>query len=264
MSVQAHSWVYGTTTGSVARKAVLLVLANHAHPDGTAAYLHISTIAREAEVSERGVKRHLKELQQAGFIRPGDPNLLSHIRADKRPQIFDLAMSKARAAEWAEDWARGEDDEFLDDPDEELEDTADTTERGDTVSPGDGDGGPDDGVTTRTARGDNGDTPYRRTTLEPPPLPPGRGETEPTDDPQAGGCAACHGKRPCRACGTTPRQRAKAAALAAAERHRQQSAAATEASRNRAAQTSNVDVTKHVGAARSLMRKSKAVTSSGR
>ena len=67
MSVEAMSWAQECKTGSVSRKAVLMSLADRAGFDWTC-WPSQATIARNAELSERQVRRILGELEEGGFI----------------------------------------------------------------------------------------------------------------------------------------------------------------------------------------------------
>ena len=248
------SWASTCRTGSEGLKSVLMALANHARSDGTAAWPHVSTLADEVETSERTIQRRLPELVRLGFIRLGDQELVSHIRADKRPVVYDLAMSDANREEWAADAERGDNVSPRDEDPHPQDGVSDChpadPERGDTpVTPQ-----TSHGVTTTTPRGDNGAAHIGRTSPEPSPQPPAeRGAAgRDTEAPAAGaaGCASCHGKRPCRACGTTPRQLERAELEQAAERRRQRADADIQASRRHKAETADVDTKAHAAAAR--------------
>jgi DNA-binding transcriptional regulator PaaX len=63
------SWVLRHSEESVSgRRLVLLVLADHAHEDGTCSWPSIATIAKETRMSERGAQYALRKLEQAGRI----------------------------------------------------------------------------------------------------------------------------------------------------------------------------------------------------
>lgn len=69
MSVHVISWVLKHSDEDVAgRRLVLLVLADKADDDGTKAYPSVQTIAREARMSERGVRYALRALEESGRI----------------------------------------------------------------------------------------------------------------------------------------------------------------------------------------------------
>ena len=115
MSVEALSWAFNLApvpmdeprqyrkTGTVtepkpnaACHAVLIGLANHAGPDGTAAYPAIRTLMRYTSLSERAVRDALRRLEADGVIQSGDPAIVAARikRADRRPQVWDLAMAR--------------------------------------------------------------------------------------------------------------------------------------------------------------------------
>jgi len=68
MSVQLMAWAAEQKTGSIARKAVLLSLANAANHHTGRCFPSVARIARETEASERTVRRALDDLEAAGFI----------------------------------------------------------------------------------------------------------------------------------------------------------------------------------------------------
>src|SRR5687767_9938268 len=78
--------------GDAVAKLVLIALANHAKADGTAAWPSQAVIAEYAEVTVRTVRTKLEYLQDRGLIEPGDAQIVDHIRADRRPQVWDLRM----------------------------------------------------------------------------------------------------------------------------------------------------------------------------
>lgn len=139
MSIEALSHVLNTKVGDPTRKLILLGYANHAHRDGTAAWPAVQTIADYADCSTRSVQRHLRTLVVDGFLREGDQALVSHLRRDRRPVVYDVSMSDADRLAWAD------------------------SGRGDNLSPGSrGDTGDADeahGVTPVTPRGDTAVSP---------------------------------------------------------------------------------------------------------
>jgi hypothetical protein len=77
---------------------VLVGLANHAAPDGTAAFPAVRTLVRYTDLSERTVRTALDRLAAEGIIAPCDPAIVAAKikRADQRPQGWDLAMHLVR------------------------------------------------------------------------------------------------------------------------------------------------------------------------
>jgi DNA-binding transcriptional MocR family regulator len=71
VSWQAVKWALYETPAEVKGPdlTALIILAEHAHDDGSEARPGIPTIARLARISERSVERALKRLEKAGLIR---------------------------------------------------------------------------------------------------------------------------------------------------------------------------------------------------
>ncbi|WP_308196321.1 helix-turn-helix domain-containing protein [Nocardioides bruguierae] len=101
MSIEAMTWALSVKVGDPRGKLVLQSLANHAHKDGRHAFPSKATMAEDAECSERTVVRILQRLQAQGLIRQGDQRQVAYIRADRRPTVWDLAMSDTTQAAWA-------------------------------------------------------------------------------------------------------------------------------------------------------------------
>jgi Helix-turn-helix domain len=106
VSVEAISWALNLAPVPVdpsgkpnsACAFVLVGLANHASPDGTAAFPSTHTLIRYTRLSERTVRTALDRLQAAGIITPCDPGIVAaHIhRADRRPQGWNLNLALIR------------------------------------------------------------------------------------------------------------------------------------------------------------------------
>lgn len=99
MSVEAISWALNLApVDSPTSKLVLIALANHARPDGTAAFPSVETISRYTCLSERAIRHHLDLLEEQGVIRRCDPRIVAAYikRVDRRPVGFDLCMSGVR------------------------------------------------------------------------------------------------------------------------------------------------------------------------
>lgn len=103
MSIEALSWVFKHNPipsdlkgkpGPAALTAVLVGLANHAHPDGTAAFPSVATLARYSRLSERTVQYALTRLVELGVIRLGNQAIVSAYisSAGARPKCYDLVM----------------------------------------------------------------------------------------------------------------------------------------------------------------------------
>jgi hypothetical protein len=100
MSIEAMSFVLGLHVGDSTRKLILVGVANHAHKNGTASYASPALIADYADCSVRTVQRHIPHLLAGGFIREGDQRLVAHLPPDRRPIVYDVAMSEETIAAW--------------------------------------------------------------------------------------------------------------------------------------------------------------------
>lgn len=95
MSTQAVAWALDARqTGPISPdvRLVLVKLADHASPDGRGAYPSTVTLAEHLGITPRSVKRSLAQLRDAGLIGVGDQRLVEHIRGDRRPVVYDLAL----------------------------------------------------------------------------------------------------------------------------------------------------------------------------
>lgn len=97
MSVQAISWVLEDAPDvPVHLVSTLLALANHADRHGRGAYPDQETVAWYTRKSDRAIRNDLVELRKRGLIREGDQRLVSHIPADERPVVYDLALDQPK------------------------------------------------------------------------------------------------------------------------------------------------------------------------
>jgi len=106
MSVEAITWALNLApvpAGSGGKPSsacafVLVGLANHAAPDGTAAFPSVETLIRYTRLSERTIRTAMDRLEAEDLIRPGDPAIVAAKirRADRRPQCWDLAVDRIR------------------------------------------------------------------------------------------------------------------------------------------------------------------------
>lgn len=93
MSTEALKWAIELAPPMPAQLvATLAGLANHADTKGRGAYPSLAKLAAYACKAERSVRRDLRQLQELGLIRPGDPNRTLHLPSDRRPEVYDLAM----------------------------------------------------------------------------------------------------------------------------------------------------------------------------
>ncbi|ADD45886.1 helix-turn-helix domain-containing protein [Stackebrandtia nassauensis] len=101
MSFKVYTHVLNTTVGNATAKLILLGLAEHAHDDGDAAFPGVDLLARYGECSERTVQRHLEYLRKHGYIRYGDQRFVAHVRGDRRPTVYEVAISEEIRTQWA-------------------------------------------------------------------------------------------------------------------------------------------------------------------
>lgn len=206
MSHQASGWAWSVTVGHPNAKSVLAAIADHADPDGRHAWPSKETIAHKVECSVKTVRRSVAYLIAEGWIREGDQQQVAHLRGDRRPIVYDLAMNEPTRLAWKAAAAAPTDSEERGDnlSPRSLEATPDTG--GQPVPSQNGHGGtPTTGREDATGGhlGPHGGTPTtpKQSKNQLPPHPPASGGRPATcpkhpDDPGAN----------CRACGTTPRQ----------------------------------------------------------
>lgn len=98
MSVEAMVWVLNDAPDLPSRLLpTLIALANSADHDGRNAWPSQTSIAERARKSVRQVHSDLAELAKLGLVREGDQRVCSHIRSDRRPVVYDLALEKTKA-----------------------------------------------------------------------------------------------------------------------------------------------------------------------
>ena len=95
MSIQALTWVIYDVAPDIkhADFRTLLVLADHADPQGMGAYPSRSTISRLTGYSVRTVSYALKSLESSGLISRGDQRIVSNLGGYK-PTVWNLNMSR--------------------------------------------------------------------------------------------------------------------------------------------------------------------------
>lgn len=91
MSLQAMVWALKTApVPDPIAHLVLIGLADHAGDDGRTARPPVSLLAEYARCSPRSVQNKLRLLEELGLIMRGDQRMVEHIRADRRPVVWDL------------------------------------------------------------------------------------------------------------------------------------------------------------------------------
>lgn len=74
--------------------STLVAVARYAGEDGRGAHPSASTIAMHTRKTKRQVQRDLDELETRGLLLPGDKRIVAAIRADKRPNVYDLPLPR--------------------------------------------------------------------------------------------------------------------------------------------------------------------------
>lgn len=87
--------------------STLIVFAAHAGTDGRGAHPSAATVAMLTRKGERRAKRDIAELVELGLLAPGDARIVAHIRADRRPAVYDLPMPRGVTHDPPSDELRG-------------------------------------------------------------------------------------------------------------------------------------------------------------
>ena len=77
--------------------STLIAVAAFAGTDGRGAHPSAATVAMIIRKTERTAKKDLAELARLGLLLPGDPHIVAHIRADRRPNVYDLPLPRGVA-----------------------------------------------------------------------------------------------------------------------------------------------------------------------
>lgn len=99
LSQAAVHWALFEADGVPARLvSALVAVAMHADEHGRGAWPSASTVAAITRKSEAQAKKDMHELEKLGLLRTGDRRLVMHMRADRRPNVWDLAMPERGAS----------------------------------------------------------------------------------------------------------------------------------------------------------------------
>lgn len=97
MSLRAILWVMNDApVDNQTELAILYALADRASDDGSTAWPSQEWIAYRARCTARTVRTHLKNMEERGLIKRGNPKFVEHIRKDVRPIVWDLNLSLKR------------------------------------------------------------------------------------------------------------------------------------------------------------------------
>lgn len=98
MSIRAMSWALkDAPVSDPVAHLILIGLADHAEDDGSNARPSQALLADYAHVSVRTVGYKIKKLSEDGIILRGDQQQVAHLRADRRPTVWDLNLNMVRA-----------------------------------------------------------------------------------------------------------------------------------------------------------------------
>ncbi|MDI6910482.1 helix-turn-helix domain-containing protein [Nocardioides sp.] len=101
MSIPAVKWAINETRLTGTRKLVLITFAEHADKGSAHAYPGIPRIASALNCTDRTVRRHIADLVDQGYLSEGDQRLAAKIPADRRPIVYQLAMTEETRERWA-------------------------------------------------------------------------------------------------------------------------------------------------------------------
>lgn len=92
MSLAAYMWACSLPMSACTSRAyrVLLKLADDADEMGRGAWCWDAKLAEQLETSLSTIRRGRRELLELGLISLGDQRIVDHIRADRRPTVYDL------------------------------------------------------------------------------------------------------------------------------------------------------------------------------
>lgn len=139
MSTQAMVWALEEAPDVPAQAlGVLMGLANHADEHGRGAYAGQDLLATYARKSDRQTRSDLTRLEELGLIRRGDQSLVAHIRADKRPVVWDLAIERRKDVNGRKSASGGKSASGRKSSASEEESTGEETATGSTVPGGSG------------------------------------------------------------------------------------------------------------------------------
>jgi hypothetical protein len=97
MSFNVVGWVLDHSEAKLGARLVLIVLAEHAHVDGTKSFPTVESIARRARLSERGARDALRRLEADGaIVKTGQTGYGAHIYTVIGPFNKRGAKSAAR------------------------------------------------------------------------------------------------------------------------------------------------------------------------
>ena len=97
MSYQGQTWVDTVALPLLKNQGELLVMlrvanrASNGAKNMSGCYASAASLGVECLMHPDTVRTHLRALRKRGLLVPGDPQKVSHLPADKRPPVYDLA-----------------------------------------------------------------------------------------------------------------------------------------------------------------------------
>jgi hypothetical protein len=87
--------------------STLTAYARYADEEGRGSYPLTATVALRTRKTIWQARRDTAELERLGLLLPGDPGLVKDIRADRRPKVYDLPMSRGNLGATPSEAPRG-------------------------------------------------------------------------------------------------------------------------------------------------------------
>jgi hypothetical protein len=87
--------------------STLTAVARFADEDGRGAYPSAAAVAKITRKSRTQAGRNMAALAARGLLLPGDPGLVKDIRADRRPNVYDLPMPRGASGRTPQQSSRG-------------------------------------------------------------------------------------------------------------------------------------------------------------
>jgi len=110
VSFEAVTWVKNLPheTCSYGAFRILLILAEHATPEGKRAFRSKSKIADTLGCSTRSVQRWYNELAKLDLIELGNQAYVAHIDRNRRPTVYNINIDPARGVRFVDENAKNE------------------------------------------------------------------------------------------------------------------------------------------------------------
>lgn len=92
MAIDALSWAVHLPDSAASPQALrtLAVMADAASSQGFLVWMSGARLEQLRDISAATRNRHISELHQAGLIVPGDPSVVGHLPANRRPKVWAI------------------------------------------------------------------------------------------------------------------------------------------------------------------------------